>query len=89
MEVRILRDYLTGRKTCTGERRNISIYHLTHLISVFSYRLMLIAASSLVGEDMDGSCHVQLEVYDRSVKLNQERGGEMDAYLKHLGYLIL
>ncbi|KAF8370941.1 hypothetical protein PRIPAC_77370 [Pristionchus pacificus] len=37
--------------------------------------LMLIAASSLVGEDMDGSCHVQLEVYDRSVKLNQERGG--------------
>ncbi|GMR45511.1 hypothetical protein PMAYCL1PPCAC_15706 [Pristionchus mayeri] len=37
--------------------------------------LMLIAATSLVGEDMDGSCHVQVEVYDRSVKLCQERGG--------------
>ncbi|GMS91602.1 hypothetical protein PENTCL1PPCAC_13777 [Pristionchus entomophagus] len=36
--------------------------------------LMLITATSLVGEDMDGSCHVQLEVYDNSVKLCQQRG---------------
>ncbi|GMT22065.1 hypothetical protein PFISCL1PPCAC_13362 [Pristionchus fissidentatus] len=37
--------------------------------------LMLIAATSLVGEDLDGSCHVQVEVYDHSVKLCGERGG--------------